>query len=144
MKIGELAKRSGLTASRIRFYEANGLISAVERQANGYRDYGPEALWVLEIIAGAQGAGFSLEEIRHLLPVAPDAWRHEALLDGLKSKVAEIERLQARLAQSRAQLLLAIDSIENGPDGLTCADRAQWVLNRLRDDCDGAGLPPSA
>ncbi|WP_434632837.1 MerR family transcriptional regulator [Chromobacterium sp. CV08] len=139
MRIGELAKRSGLTASRIRFYEANGLIQAVERRANGYRDYGPEALWILEIITGAQRAGFSLDEIRHLLPVAPNAWRHEALLDGLKDKVAEIERLQTRLEQSRAQLLLAIDSIENGPGGLACADRAQWVLDRLRDDGARAG-----
>jgi DNA-binding transcriptional MerR regulator len=35
MRIGELAERSGLTASRIRFYEASGLINAVERNANG-------------------------------------------------------------------------------------------------------------
>lgn len=48
MKIGELAKRSGLTASRIRFYEAAGLITAVERQSNGYRDYSPDAVWMLE------------------------------------------------------------------------------------------------
>ncbi len=54
MRIGELARLSGLTASRIRFYEAAGLILAVERQANGYRDYPPEAVWILEIIASAQ------------------------------------------------------------------------------------------
>ncbi|MGY3587102.1 DNA-binding transcriptional MerR regulator [Bradyrhizobium sp. USDA 4341] len=36
MQIGVLAKRTGLTASRIRFSEAQGLIS-VDRRANGYR-----------------------------------------------------------------------------------------------------------
>ena len=44
MKLGELSKRSGL-------------ILGIERQANGYRHHGPEALWVLEVIAGAQSAG---------------------------------------------------------------------------------------
>jgi DNA-binding transcriptional MerR regulator len=43
MRIGELAKRSGLTASRIRFYEAKGLVS-VTRRTNGYRAYSAEAL----------------------------------------------------------------------------------------------------
>lgn len=37
MKIGDLAKRTGLTASRIRFYERVGLLKAVERTTNGYR-----------------------------------------------------------------------------------------------------------
>lgn len=59
MKIGELAKRTGLAASRIRFYEKSGLLSTVERRDNGYRQYGPEALWMLEIIASAQSAGFA-------------------------------------------------------------------------------------
>ena len=69
MRIGELAKISGLAPSRIRFYEASGLISSVERKANGYRDYAPDTEWVLEIITGAQAAGFSLEEIRQLMLV---------------------------------------------------------------------------
>lgn len=138
MKIGELAKRSGLAASRIRFYEASGLIKAVERRANGYREYGPQALWILEIITGAQRAGFSLEEIRHLLPVGPNAWQKDGLLDGLKRKVAEIEAMQQRLAQSRAQLLVAIDSIENRPEGMPCDDNTQRVLERLREESAGA------
>lgn len=133
MRIGELAKLSGLTASRIRFYEAAGLLNAVERKANGYRDYTPDAVWMLEIIAGAQSAGFSLEQIRSLLPVDPGTWRHEELLDALKRKLVEIEAMQKRLKENRAQLLLAIESIENRPEELPCTDRAQWVLNRLRE-----------
>jgi DNA-binding transcriptional MerR regulator len=43
MQIGVLAKRTGLAAPRIRFYEAQGLIS-VRRRANGYRIYSPVAL----------------------------------------------------------------------------------------------------
>ena len=133
MRIGELAKRSGLAPSRIRFYEASGLIRSVERKANGYRDYGAEAVWILEIITSAQGAGFSLDEIRRLLPASREGWRHSELLDRLKRKVAELGLLQARLEQNKARLLIAIQSIEQGPEELNCDDRAQWVLERLRD-----------
>ncbi len=62
MQIGELAKRSGLTASRIRFYEEQGLLYAT-RQANGYRTYSPDALVTLQIIVPVQQAGFALEDI---------------------------------------------------------------------------------
>ena len=64
MKIGELAKRSGLSAATIRFYESKGLITAVSRKSNGYREYPLEAVAVLSIIASAQQTGFTLDEIR--------------------------------------------------------------------------------
>src|ERR1700759_3802696 len=97
MRIGELAERSGLTASRIRFYEASGLISAVQRTANGYRDYPPEVASTLAIIDSAQRAGFSLDQIRHLLPVNKGTWNHGELVDTLRRKVADIEAMQKRL-----------------------------------------------
>jgi DNA-binding transcriptional MerR regulator len=132
MKIGELAQRTGLTASRIRFYEKSGLLSAVERRENGYRQYGPEALWMLEIIASAQSAGFSLDEIRSLLPDSQSTWQHDALMESLQRKVADIELLQQRLAQNKARLLVAIDTMKNRPGDMACADRPQWVLDQLR------------
>lgn len=140
MKIGELAKHSGLAPSRIRFYESSGLIRGVERKDNGYREYGPEALWTLDIITSAQRAGFSLDEIRNLLPNDQARWQHEALLVSLERKVTEIELLQQRLAQNKAQLLVAIDSVKNRPDALACTDRAQWVLEKLKAS---TGVAPS-
>lgn len=134
MRIGELAKISGLAPSRIRFYEATGLIRSVERKANGYRDYAPDTEWVLEIIIGAQAAGFSLEEIRQLMPMNASGWQHEELLTGLKQKVEEIEVLQQRLTQNKAQLVLVIKGIEGKPEGMACADNAQLLINRLRDE----------
>ncbi|EJM72791.1 MerR family transcriptional regulator [Pseudomonas sp. GM55] len=134
MRIGELAKISGLAPSRIRFYEASGLISSVERKANGYRDYAPDTEWVLELITGAQAAGFSLEEIRQLMPMNTSGWQHDELLSGLKQKVEEIGVLQQRLAQNKAQLLLVIKGIEGKPEGMACADNAQLLINRLREE----------
>jgi DNA-binding transcriptional MerR regulator len=131
MRIGELAERSGLTASRIRFYEASGLINAVERNANGYREYTAEAVVTLDIITSAQKAGFSLQEIHSLLPTKLGTWQQEKLLDVLKKKVADIESLRERLAQSRAQLLAVIETIETSPEGLSCDDNRKRVLNRI-------------
>lgn len=134
MRIGELAKISGLAPSRIRFYEASGLITSVARKANGYRDYAPDTQWVLHIITGAQAAGFSLEEIRQLMPMKASGWQHDQLLSGLKQKVEEIEVLQQRLAQNKEQLLLVIKGIEGKPAGMACADNAQRLIQRLCED----------
>jgi len=133
MKIGELARRSGLTTSRIRFYEASGLLQSVERQANGYRAYPPEALMVLEIITGAQKAGFSLDEVRNLLPADLGNWQHDDLTLALQRKVSDIEALEQRLAHSKAHLLGVIDSIRDKPVGMACAENAKQVLGRMRD-----------
>ena len=53
---------------------------------------------------------------------------------GGKYDVAEIEALQRRLEQNKAQLLVAIESIENKPDGLQCTENTQRVLERLREE----------
>jgi DNA-binding transcriptional MerR regulator len=133
MKIGELAKRSGLPPSRLRFYEASGLIGAVQRKTNGYREYSEQTLQTLQVITCAQQAGFSLEEIRNLLPdPAQHNWPHERLLPSLRRKVGEIEALQQRLAQSKAQLLAIIEAVESSPSGMPCADNADRVLAQVQ------------
>lgn len=132
MKIGELASRCGLTQSRIRFYERVGLLKAVDRQPNGYRSYPPEAVLVLDLIAIAQRAGFSLEEIRALVPPDLVRWEHDALLATLRRKVNEIEALQARLAQSKAGLVALIKDIEARPDDIDCTANARRLLSRIQ------------
>lgn len=132
MKIGELSKLTGLTTSRIRFYEKAGLIKAVTRQANGYRTYPQEAAVILEIIDSAQRAGFSLEQVRHLLPIGEGSWDHQELLEALKAKVSEIDTLQKRLKENKARLLIAIEGIESRPEGITCADNKKRLMEQLR------------
>lgn len=137
MKIGQLAERSGLPPSRIRFYEASGLLNA-QRQANGYRSYPEQALQTLGIISCAQQAGFSLEEIRRLLPQADSQGvGHDELLASLQRKVSEIERMQQRLEHNKAQLLTIIASIANKPDGMLCTENAERVLATLRNAQNG-------
>ena len=132
MNIGELAKRTGLTQSRIRFYESIGLLKMVERRPNGYRTYPREAVVLLELIDTAQQAGFSLDEIRSLVPHDLETWQHDTLLETLKRKVADIEALQARLAKSRQQLIALIKDIEGKPADIDCVENARRVLSRMQ------------
>ncbi|TPG78044.1 MerR family transcriptional regulator [Pseudomonas mandelii] len=129
MKIGELAQLSGLNASRIRFYEAQGLIRQVERRANGYRHYPEQVLQTLYLIQCAQQAGFSLEELKQLMPdTITGEFKHDELLAGLKRKVRQIEEMQLHLAQSKAKLLAVIDDIQAKPEGMGCDANAERVL----------------
>ena len=91
MLIGELAAASGLTREALRFYEQQGLLRA-RRLANGYRDYAPETLMLVNYIRTAQQLGFTLAEIGHKLP---EIWEHAepgpAITQVLQEKLHEID-----------------------------------------------------
>ncbi|MGE0613727.1 MAG: MerR family transcriptional regulator [Hyphomicrobiales bacterium] len=145
MKIGELAQRTGLAPSRIRFYERIGLLKAVEREANGYRSYPGDAVLALKLIAAGQQAGFSLDELRALLPGDLAQWEHGALLDTLRRKVEDIEALQAQLAQSKAHLVELMAQIEAKPQDMDCAANARRVLSEMQlAQAEGAAAPAPA
>lgn len=63
MDISEVAKRSGVPASTLRFYEEKGLIASVGRQGLR-RLFDPAVLDQLALIALGQAAGFSLDEVK--------------------------------------------------------------------------------
>ncbi len=136
MKIGELAKRTGVPTSTIRFYESKGLLNAVAREANGYRTYPPEAVAVLSIITGAQQTGFSLDEIKQALPEDISDWSHDPLIALLKKKVEDIEAMERRLAQNKGLLLTLMSLIEGKPQGMDCKENARRVMAQM-------GLPMS-
>jgi len=66
LTIGQLARRSGLNASAIRYYEANGILPEPARES-GHRRYGPDAVRRMEVLDVAKRAGFSLDDARVLL-----------------------------------------------------------------------------
>lgn len=65
MDIAEVAKRSGMPASKLRYYEEKGLIASVGRQGLR-RTFAPAVLEQLALIALGQAAGFSLDEIARM------------------------------------------------------------------------------
>ncbi len=95
MDISEVARRTGLPASTLRFYENRGLIAAVSA-AGERRRFAPGVLDQLALIALGQAGGLSLDEIQAML--APDgALRvdRQLLLDKADSIDATIKRLRA-------------------------------------------------
>jgi len=132
MKIGDLAKATGLTPSRIRYYEAEGLIGKPLRQDNGYRNYPPETALILMLIDRAQKFGFTLEQIRQVLPQEKEAWNHEGLVAALESRVEEIQLLQQQLRDNQAMILNLITGIENRPEGITCQENMLRVMELMQ------------
>ena len=111
MRIGELAAAAGATTKTLRFYEASGLLPRTERAANGYRDYGPEALSRLDFIRRGRGAGLTLAQIREVIDIrdAGDAPCHHvyqlltARLVDIDRQIADLDVLRAALIQRRDQ-----------------------------------------
>ena len=105
MRIGLLAARAGVSTSRIRFYEAQGLLPAPPRRNSGYRDYDERALEILVFINRARGLGFSLAEVAAHLDSPRDHTRKSRLLAKMEDKIRELDALLADLQSRRATLL---------------------------------------
>jgi len=107
LTIGEVAKRSGVARSALRFYEERGLIRSV-RNRSGHRRYPRGVLRRVAFIVFAQRIGLSLEEVaRELakLPTnrVPERSDWAKLSAGwtarIRDRIAELERLQAGLTE---------------------------------------------
>jgi MerR family mercuric resistance operon transcriptional regulator len=101
ISIGALAKRSGVQAETIRYYEAEGLMRRPERTASGYRVYGTSDVERLSFIRRARDLGFKLDAVRRLLGLADrkvnncDEVRELASthLEEVRAKIADLHRM---------------------------------------------------
>lgn len=104
MTIGEVARRTGVEPSAIRYYEGLGLLPE-PRRVGGKRRYDDSALDWLALIVLAREAGFTMIEVRELVvgftPQTPPAERWQTLA---ARKLAELEALVARAKRMRALL----------------------------------------
>ncbi len=98
LRIGKLAKASGLTIKTIRYYEARGLLPAPPRTEGGYRLYSEADLHRLEFIKRAKALGLSVAEIRELMVAS----RERACR---MTRPLLVKRLQERIAQTAQQVL---------------------------------------
>ncbi|AVT83758.1 MerR family transcriptional regulator [Rhodopseudomonas palustris] len=107
MQIGELARRCGVSARMLRYYETEGLLRP-GRSPAGYRLYRPADITTVQRITTLQAAGLTLAKIRLLLPCAqPDSGGFRpcpAFRDGIRRRLAEIDGQIAALAASRRLL----------------------------------------
>lgn len=93
MDIAEVARRSGLPASTLRYYEEKGLIASVGRQGLR-RTFEPGVLEQLALISLGRAAGFSLDEIAQMF--TPDR-RPNIKRKMLEDKADQVDRMVKRL-----------------------------------------------
>ena len=108
LKIGDLARQTGLSIKTIRYYERRGLLEQPSRTKAGYRLYGPEEVARLQFIQRAKLLGLTLEEIRELAELAARCNEGEivpCLEEVLEAKLKETERKMAELSAFRQNLL---------------------------------------
>jgi DNA-binding transcriptional MerR regulator len=119
MKIGELARKSGIAASAIRFYEEQGLLAPISRTASGYREYASNAPDRLKLIQGAKKLGFSLEVIRSMLDENGKC-SLEKTMEQSAILLREIEAQQEALERRRQSLLILRATLLDYPNQEPC------------------------
>ncbi|CAA9474879.1 MAG: Redox-sensitive transcriptional activator SoxR [uncultured Solirubrobacteraceae bacterium] len=117
LAIGEVAGRSGVAASALRFYEERGLISS-ERAGSGHRRYRRPVLRRIAFIVFAQRVGLTLDEIGAELAKLPadraparQDWAQlsEAWAARIDERIAELERLKSGLSECIGCGCLSLD-----------------------------------
>jgi MerR family transcriptional regulator, redox-sensitive transcriptional activator SoxR len=133
--IGDLADRSGIAVSAIRFYETHGIVRPL-RNTGGHRRYGRADLRRLSFALIAQRLGFPLAEIaRHLdaLPAdrAPDRQDWERIATGFRTRIAE-----------RIAALQQLSDTLDGCIGCGCLSLDRCALYNPQDRAAGKGTGP--
>lgn len=106
MKIGALAKQTGLSVQAIRFYEQEGLVAVPQRTEGNYRLYNNDSLRQLGFIKQCRNLGLTLEEIRELIKfqLTPEAACGEINLI-IDTHVQEVDCRITELTELRSQLV---------------------------------------
>jgi MerR family transcriptional regulator, redox-sensitive transcriptional activator SoxR len=131
LTIGEVARRSGVATSALRFYESEGLIHS-ERTDSGHRRYPRAVIRRVAFIVFAQRVGLSLDEIRtelaklprHRVPERADWAKLSAgWTSRIRARIAELERLEAGLTACIGCGCLSLDRCKMANPGDRAATR---------------------
>jgi MerR family transcriptional regulator, redox-sensitive transcriptional activator SoxR len=149
LTIGQVAERSGVAASALRYYETQGLVSA-SRTAGGARRFPRSVLRRLAFIRAAQNVGLSLPEIRTALAALPEGrtpsardWARlsQGWRDRLDEQIAALEQLRDGLSSCIGCGCLSLTRCRLSNPGDEAAQQgagARWLPPALRR------VPPSS
>lgn len=135
LSIGEVAERTGLATSALRFYERQGLIGA-ERTAGHQRRFRRDVLRRVSFIRSAQRVGLSLEEIRSALASLPS---------GRAPTKAEWSRLSRSWRSRIEERLALLEGLRDQLDsciGCGCLSLKACALYNSDDQAAGFGAGP--
>jgi MerR family transcriptional regulator, redox-sensitive transcriptional activator SoxR len=152
LTIGEVAERSGVATSALRFYEEQGLIHSARTDA-GHRRYPRAVIRRVAFVVFAQKLGLSLEEIRAELSKLPHNrvperadWAKLSASWGkrIRARIAELERLEAGLTNCIGCGCLSLDSCQmanpldragrQGPGPRAWMSSRRWKADSERAD----------
>ncbi|WP_282876749.1 Cu(I)-responsive transcriptional regulator [Pseudomonas peli] len=120
MNIGQAAKKTGLSAKMIRYYESIDLLPEAGRTDSGYRQYSQQDLHRLAFIKRSRDLGFSLAEVSQLLALWQDRQRASADVKALAAAhITELERKISELSGLRDTLKELMDNCQ-GNDRPDC------------------------
>ncbi|HEX6946037.1 MAG TPA: MerR family transcriptional regulator [Acidimicrobiia bacterium] len=141
MKIGELARKTGVSTATIRFYEQLGLL-APARAENGYRRYEPSSVDRIRFIRDAQTSGLSLTEIGTILEMkAAGESTCSHVIRLLESHLRSIDRQAAELARTRTRLQEMLERARR-LDPADCVDpnRCQTITPVSEPNTEGTDM----
>ena len=105
LRIGQIAKQSGVGIETIRYYERQGLLEEPERRPSGFRQYDQSVVARLQFIRRTKDLGFTLAEIKELLGLWFDATtrcehvrqRAEQKIEDIDDKIRSLQRMKRSL-----------------------------------------------
>jgi DNA-binding transcriptional MerR regulator len=126
LRIGELADRSGLATSAIRYYESEGVLPPARRSASGYRGYDEGDVELARFVARLRSLEFPLNDVREIVALrregkAPCGAVRAAMARGSRAiadRIRELRRLQTELEDLEAA---ARDLPDNWPSVCVCS-----------------------
>ncbi|MEM0946353.1 MAG: redox-sensitive transcriptional activator SoxR [Pseudomonadota bacterium] len=128
LPIGEVARRTGLAVTAIRFYEEEGLIAPI-RDAGGRRHFPRSDIRRLSFIRILQGFGFTLGRIREVLAGLPES---------RTPTPADWAAIADRLRGDLDQRIAVLQKMRNGLDGCIGCGCLSLDKCALYNPCDGA------
>jgi MerR family transcriptional regulator, copper efflux regulator len=127
MRISELSRRTGVSAHRLRRYEALGLIRA-ERGDSNYREFADRTVREVTFIAMGRELGFSLPALAQTLPrYRAGTLRIDEMIEQMQERIAEVDRVIAEQRALRKRLV----------------EHIAWFRTRQRKQARRAAEPPT-
>lgn len=123
LKIGEVAKLSGVGVEALRFYERSGLLDAPSRTESGYRVYDARVLERLDFIKRSQTLGFTLDEIKRVIDDRRAGRSPCAEVRAIvRRRLGEIEERLEQMTRYRDELARVFEAWEQRGDasGVVC------------------------
>jgi DNA-binding transcriptional MerR regulator len=141
VRIGELARRTGVATKTIRYYEEIGVLPDPDRTANDYRDYSEEAVDRLNFVRDAQATGLTLAEIASILDLRSqgEATCHH-VIELLERHLTALDRHLQTVRETRKKLT-ALTERARSLDPTECRDpnRCQTIAGGLGVETPGGG-----